>query len=526
MAQELKSVSVSQPGFFGINTQENGVGLDVSWASEAYNCIISNDGGMECRKGWQPVSDLVSGEPRAVQLHEFISGSGVTEIHSAWDDNVIRKGTDTLTDISPVVAPTAANWKFINFNNNSYAFQLNQDPLEYTGSGVYTKISAGSGFLDSGDAVITTMKPNECLAAFGRLWVADAANNRAKVWWSDALLGRQWSGGSAGSLDLRSVLTRGMDTITALRAWNGNLVIFCTENILIYAGAAVPSGMTLVENISGLGCVARDSIQEIGTDLIFLSKSGVRSLGRSIQEKSLPISDFSKNVRNQLHNYVATGDMAKARSVYSEENAFYLLTLPSPSYASWFTFCFDLRRPLDDGSYRVTVWTGLNPSAFLQSRNSILYIGQRGYIGEYRGYLDNASSYQMTYYTTWIDFSVAQEHFSKISQNYGSFIKILKRLDSTITTNGATVITFKWYFDFGVTAFTNQVITESSIEIAEYGSAEYGLAEYSSGGQTFGMSCTLAGSGKTMKIGMEASIQGARVELQRMDVLAKLGRMT
>ena len=38
--------------------------------------------------------------------------------------------------------------------------------------------------------------------------------------------------------------------------------------------------------------------------------------------------------------------------------------------------------------------------------------------------------------------------------------------------------------------------------------------------------CTLAGSGKTMKIGMEASIQGARVELQRMDVLAKLGRMT
>jgi hypothetical protein len=525
MAQELKSVSIPQPGFFGLNTQENGIGLDVSWASEAYNTVISKNGGLESRKGWQPVSPAIGGLPKVVQIHEYLSGTGVSEIHSCTDDNKIWKGTSALTDISPAVAPTGSNWKIVNFNNNSYAFQAGQDPLEYIGSGVYTKISAGSGFLDSTDQVITLLKPNEALAAFGRLWVADASGNKMKVWWSDSLLGRQWNNGASGSIDLRSVLTQGMDTIVALRAWNGNLIIFCTSNILIYSGAAVPSSMSLVENIVGLGCIARDSIQEVGTDIIFLSKSGIRSLGRTIQEKSLPITDLSRNVRDQLRNYVAGADMSKVRSVYSETNAFYLLTVPSASYASWFTFCVDLRRPLDDGSYRVTVWNHLNPAAFCESRDDTLYIGSQGYLSQYLGYLDHTETYQMTYYTTWLDFSIAQEFFTRSSPNYASFTKILKRMDCTVTTNASTTLVLKWYFDFSEAALTTQITTSADVALAEYADAEFGVAEFTSGSQTFNLTSPLFGSGKIMKLGVESSINGAKVEIQRLDILAKLGRM-
>ncbi len=527
MAQDLKSVSIPQPGFFGLNTQENGIGLDVSWASEAYNTVISKDSGLESRKGWQPVSAPIAGNPKVVQIHEYLSGSGASEIHCATDDNKLWKGTTTLTDISPAVAPTAPNWKIVNFNNNAYAFQAGQDPLEYTGSGVYTKISAGGGFSDSADQVIGLLKPNECLSAFGRLWVADAAGNKMKVWWSDALLGRQWTGGSSGSLDLRSVLTQGMDTVVALRAWNGNLIIFCTNNILVYSGAGVPSSMVLVENIAGLGCIARDSIQEIGTDIVFLSHSGIRSLGRTIQEKSLPITDISKNVRDQLRNYVLGADLNKIRSVYSETNAFYLLTVPSASYSSWFTFCVDLRRPLDDGSYRVTVWNHLDPAAFCQARDDTLYIGSQGYLSQYIGYMDNGHPYQMTYYTTWLDFSIAQEHFSRTMPNYGSFTKILKRMNCTVTTNASTTVTLKWYFDFAQTALTGQITTDADVTISEYGTSdtEYGVAEFTSGSQTFNLSSPLYGSGKIMKLGLESSINGAKVEIQRLDILAKLGRM-
>jgi hypothetical protein len=528
MAQELKSVSIAAPGFFGLNNQENGVGLDVSWASEAFNCVISKEGSIESRKGWLPDSDAITGLPRIVQIHEHINSDGSAELHSFTDDNKILKGyVATLADISPTVAPTAGNWKAVNFNNNSYAFQAGQDPLEYTGSGVYAKVSAGSGFLDSADAVIATMKPNECLAAFGRLWVADAPANKMKIWWSDALLGRQWTGGSSGSLDLRSVLTRGMDTVVALRAWNGNLVIFCKHNILIYSGAGVPSGMQLVEQIVGIGCIARDSIQEVGLDIVFLSDSGVRSLGRSIQEKSLPINDYSKNIRDQLRSYVNSADLSKVRSVYSEDNAFYLLTLPSPSYNTWMTYCFDMRRPLDDGTYRVTMWNNINPSALKVSINNNLYMGQKGYLGRYVGYLDNLATYNMTYYTTWIDFAVAQEKFSKMMPNYGSFLKFLKKLTVTLSTYTATTLTFKWYFDFSSTQFSNQITTVASSAVAEYGldTSEFGITEYSLGVLTFRIECPLFGSGQMVRLGMESAINGSKVEIQRMDLLAKLGRM-
>ena len=77
--------------------------------------------------------------------------------------------------------------------------------------------------------------------------------------------------------------------------------------------------------------MSRDSVQSTGGDLIFLSDTGVRSLGRLLQEKSLPMRDLTKNVRDDLIEAMATkfalvGSYNKVRSVYSEINAFYLVS--------------------------------------------------------------------------------------------------------------------------------------------------------------------------------------------------------
>ena len=87
----------------------------------------------------------------------------------------------------------------------------------------------------------------------------------------------------------------------------------------------------LADVITGIGCVARDSVQDTGTDLIFLSDSGVRSLGRTIQEKSNPIGNVSKNVRDDIIYYtgVETGNI---KSVYSPEHAFLLIVLSFQFY--------------------------------------------------------------------------------------------------------------------------------------------------------------------------------------------------
>src|SRR5574341_1449686 len=399
IVSNLVGVSIIKPGFLGLNLQSNALDLNPGWALEINNAIIDNSGAASARKGWTKVNATpITGSPVIEQLHEYISASGTSIIISAAN-NKLFSGEATLTDITPGSPSWVGNlWKIQNFTNHAYFFQRGQPALRYDGS-VVVGLTTVAGFLDSADAIIGTLKPNECLSAYGRLWVADTSTEKMKIWWCDSLLGHIWSGGSSGSLDLRTVLPKGMDEVVALRAWNGFLVIFLKKHIIIYDSPQTPAALVLKEVIDGIGCIARDSIQEIGTDILFLSDSGVRSLGRTIQEKSLPIGDISHNVKDSLIGNVGQADLSRIKSVYHENESFYLLALPNSTYSNNFILVFDLRRPLDDGSFRSTTWDSINPKALLSTRSRKLYLGQEGHIGLYNGYLDNGSSYIFSYFS-------------------------------------------------------------------------------------------------------------------------------
>ena len=92
-------------------------------------------------------------------------------------------------------------------------------------------------------------------------------------------------------------------------------------------------------------------MQATGNDILFLSNRGVMSLGRLIQEKSLPLRDVSKNVRTDLMSFVKA-ETLPVKSTYSPDDAFYLITFPTSNT----TYCFDVRTPLEDGSFRATTW--------------------------------------------------------------------------------------------------------------------------------------------------------------------------
>ena len=49
----IQPVSIVSPGFFGINTQDSGVTLDLSFTLEADNAVIDKSGRMAARKGWE-----------------------------------------------------------------------------------------------------------------------------------------------------------------------------------------------------------------------------------------------------------------------------------------------------------------------------------------------------------------------------------------------------------------------------------------------------------------------------------------
>jgi hypothetical protein len=355
----------------------------------------------------------------------------------------------------------------------------------------------------------TVPSANIVLSAYGRLWSANTSTVKNIVYFSDLLAGHVWSTGTAGSLNVDRVWPNGADEIQGLAAHNGFLIIFGKRQILVYQDATTPSTMQLSDTVGGIGCVARDSIQTTGKDVLFLSNSGVRSFARTIVEKSAPLGDLSKNVRNDLLQVVSTETTANIKSVYSETEAFYLLTFPTTKEI----YCFDTRAQLQDGSFRVTTWDSIEPTALLSRRNGDLLIGKNGYIGKYGTYQDHTSSYRFQYFTNHADLGNANA------------ISMLKRLRVIVIGGTNQYLTMKWGFDFSTNYLSDNAYIPSQ-GIHEYGIAQYNIAEYSDGVALQTLSLPANGSGKIVQTGYEANINAAAMSIQRIEIQTKDGKVS
>ena len=461
MAQQLQNITIQAPGFAGINSEDSPLSLDQSFAATASNCIIDSYGRIGSRKGFKKISTDSStatllGSSRGIEaIYESLDSSGDKVVFSAGN-NKIFSGTTTLTDLTTSISytPTASNWKIVSFNNHTYFYQKNHEPLIYTdssGSGVLVEHSGFSG-------ATTAPEANEVLGAYGRLWAADVTGNTNTVFWSDTLQGHKWSGGTAGSLNLTTVFPTGHDEVVALAAHNGFLVIFCKDSIIIYSGAESPATMQLHDTVEGVGCIARDSVQHTGTDILFLSKDGVRSFGRTIQEKSMPMRDLSNNVRSELSKIVSQ-QTNPIKSLYSAEEAFYILSFAD----SQTVYCFDMRQTLQDGTNRVTTWSDINPRSMARLADGSIYFGRENGIFKYEGYLDDGESYQMLYYSNPLNFGNSTN------------LKFLKKFNITVIGNVAAQTTLAWGYDY-TDSFNKKVFSteEPNTLTAEYNIAQFG----------------------------------------------------
>jgi hypothetical protein len=497
MAKPLESIAIQAPGFFGLNTQDSPTSLPEQFALVADNCVIDQFGRIGARKGW--AYETTSGGDSIVSIGEFVKADGTTEIISS-SATAIYKGTTTLTNITPASHTVSDGlYDHATLNNVHYLFREGSDPIYYNGT-TCDEVSAHpdySGTVPSGNIV---------QSGFGRLWVAKTSTDNTTVYWSDLLTGVKWDTGSSGSIDISKVWPDGSDEITALAVHNGVLVIFGKRQILIYQGAEDPATMQLADTIVGVGCIARDSVQVTGTDLLFLSDSGVRSLQRTIQENSAPMRDISKNVRTELTSYVST-ETANIFSVYSPEEAFYLLHLPTTNI----TYCFDMRAPLEDGSHRATQWDTIAPQALCRTRSGDLLLGKSVGIAKYTGFTDNGTAYQMSYFTNYIDFGAP------------SNLKLLKNLKITIIGGSATDVTLNWGYDYSY-AYKKKRFTLSTQVIAEYNIAEYNIGEFNAGVLVNRPTVNASGGGQVVQLGIEAEVNGAPVSIQRLTAQAIVGR--
>jgi hypothetical protein len=544
MSKALQVSSVSAPGFLGLNTQDPSLEISNGFAGVALNCVIDKFGRVGARQGYENIntSSGTLGANEVTVIHELIQEDGTLTVLFFGNGKLFKLGLTTgggavaeyniaeygsngsplaeytsgpaglgtiveLTYGGGGTAPVfnAGNWQAASLNGVVYFFQINNDPIIYdpaVSTTTYRRVTEKTGY------AATVPNANVVISAYGRLWAANTITNNTTVYFSSLLSGHIWSTGTAGSLNVAGVWPNGADEVKGLAAHNGFLFIFGRRQILIYSGATTPSTMTLSDTISSVGCIARDSIQNTGKDVVFLSGSGLRSVLRTVQEKSAPIGDLSKNIRNDFLLTVASESDTQLRAIYSEQNGFYLLTCPSSEKV----FCFDTKVTLEDGSYRVTTWDSIAPQSFCARRNGDLLIGQNGFVTKYTGYQDGGAAYRMEYYTNNADLG-----------NDGQ-TSIIKKIKVLVVGGSNQAVSVFWGYDFS-SNYQSQTISIPTQAVSEYGIAEYNIAEYATGIILEELTAYGSGSGKVVQTGFEINVNGSPISFQKIEIQTKTGKL-
>jgi hypothetical protein len=513
MAQPIQPYAITAPGFMGLNTQDSSLDLSSGYALIANNCVIDQYGRIGARKGWTKVnsSSGTLGDNPVKAIGELITRDGTSYTICAGNNKIFKLVGSTLTELTyggGGTAPTItdSNWQFAMLLNVFVMFQSGHDPLYFdptVSTTTYKRISEAATYTG------TVQKSNTVIAAYGRFWHADTTTDKLTIQWCDVNSPFNYSTGTSGTLDTYLVWPKGGDTITALAAHNNSLFIFGKKNILVYTGANNPATMTLSDTIVGIGCIARDTIATTGTDLIFLSDTGVRSIMRTIQEKSSPINDLSKNVRNDLISAVNAQIPSTIKAVYSPADSFYIVTIPTLATV----YCFDTKGTLQDNSFRATTWDSIDPRSFCFRSDGVLLMGKIGYVGQYTGYNDDTATYRLQYFTNHSDLGDP------------SVTSILKKLSAVIIGGTAQIVTFKWGYDFRGD-FQSATVNIPSQGVAYYGLAEYGSTySYSNGVALQTLSVYPNGAGKIVQTGYETNINGTALSIQKIEIFAKHGKL-
>lgn len=510
MVAKLLTTSISAPGFYGLNTQDSVVSLESGYATVAMNCVIDKFGRIGARKGWTPMHSSLGalGSNAVESIGELIANDGTSYIVAAGNNKLFKLSGSTLSELTyggGGTAPTITdnNWQMAPLNGILYLYQAGHDPLIFdpaVSNTTYRRVTEKSGY-------VGTVSNNSCvISAYGRTWSANNTTTKTTIQFSDLQAGFVLSTGTAGSLDLSMVWPAGADEIVALAAHNGFLIVFGRRQILIYNNAQEPAAMSLQDAITGVGCFARDSVVTTGSDVYFLSDSGVKSLMRVIQEKSAPLRDISANVRDDLVGAMILETASDIKAAHSDKEGFYLITFPYTGIV----YCFDLRMQLPNGAARATTWDGSVPSAFFYTRNKDLLLGKVGYIGKYDTYKDNTDTYAMRYYTNYFDFGVP------------TAIKIMKKVGVTTIGGQGYPVTLKFGYDYSDILNSRQ-FNLANASIAEYNIAEFAIGEY--GGSAFDNKIiNIGGSGKVIQLGFETTVNTRPISIQKLDVFTKVGK--
>ena len=566
-SKPIQPLVLDSIGIYGLNRQSSAASLPPQFLTTANNIMLDEKGRVTTREGIKQITNNVhtgsldtDGNPTTntlivKSLGEYISATGATTLFTGAGANIYKINVantpytlDAQTFGGSATTKTDGNWQFTNFNNQFYGVQAGNQPINYDGTTWKDLEDVGSYHKPTG---VTTFTPSCILGDYGRIWVGNIGENKDVVYYSDTLIGQTFNGGASGSVDLKTVWSG--DEITALASFMGKLVIFCKNNIVIYNDPWDPAAASfqLDEVIEGVGCVARDSVQVIGDDIVFLSSSGVRSLARTMVQDKMPLTDLSLAIKDEIRTNIVTADLNKVKGQYDLSTGTYLLGFGGKNIL----YVFDFKSTTPEGAPRITTWnfdSKKNPGALL-STDDFLYIGlgattNFGKVATYSGfydvekkdvtatygtssacttaghtwesttskcYQDVDNTYQADFKTTWLDFEQP------------GITKFLKRFLAIWSGGKNMNVTLNWFRDYNVTPTSaNFTLDPTTGGVnALWGQAKYGNSKYAPAFQPTEYKVSMSKAAKVVRLQIIQTVSGFKASLQNISIWAKQGKI-
>jgi hypothetical protein len=94
------------------------------------------------------------------------------------------------------------------------------------------------------------------------------------------------------------------DTITGLASFREKLFVFTESKIFSLLGSTI-ADFQLQPVTRDIGCVETDSIQEIGTDVVFLGPDGLRLLGATDRVADFSFANISKGIQSEFTELIS-----------------------------------------------------------------------------------------------------------------------------------------------------------------------------------------------------------------------------
>lgn len=502
----LESITIQSPGTLGLNTQNADDLQDPRFCTQADNCIIARNGQLESRKGMESTTTTAAFASPIDVVYSYIEDDGTENIIWAGNNALGNTAGGDLSAalITGTLTLTGDDWQFQNYAGEVFGYQAGHAPIYWNGTGNFALLSAHAG-------TPAGLVNSHChLSAYGRSWVVDTTTV-SQINYSDLLVPWDFTNGSAGTIDLNSVWPYSNDTITCLAAHNNNLIIFCEKSIVIYGSAHDINNIYLIEVIKDIGCIARDSVQNIGDDIFFLSKDGVRSLARTILQDNMPQKEISAPIRDDMLESISGVTLTSVRTTYNEAEGFYLINFLDHQY-----IC-DVRQA-DQGIYRWTKWTATCYGVATAADNTLYFGLAAGLLSKYNGYNDTDTSdggidatYVMKYRSGWIDSGVSTSKC--IWKRIAWYISSLASIQPVVT----------WAYDFSESEQSaSKSLTGSPVPV--YGTATYGTDLYGGKYEKQVISFTMSKTGSIVRFGFQSVVDGGKFAFNKLDVFFKRGR--